>query len=1181
MRTLLAITVLFGCTAPPPAPDPVRVEPPWGYTDSDTTVRVIGTSFYPSLGVSAGGGDEVVDDGFVVRLLDTEGRATASLVGVQLEDLNTLVGVVPSGLTAGTYDVEVVAPSGQIGLEVDAFSIRTTRVERVDLDVDAVSHEVFEEATVLVSLRSQGDGPVREDLPVRLRFERLDGADFVGQVRIDGLEQAVTTREGAVIRIEGQVGSDGAATLYPLLESPGEVEVTVEAPDAPVRVVGDDLRLAWDRGQSVSVRVSLPSDPFEARAGQPFTATLELVDQYGNLAVDAVATLAITDACASVAQGVRIVGRGDVTVVPLQATNTTRCPQDRLVVSGAGVSGESEPFDVLPGPAVGLQVVAGPSPVRAGATLSALVSAVDAWSNLTPWSGVVTALEDGSLDLTDVACTVGDQLAYCVAVPRRAGVGLRLRVTSQLGLFGTSNPLTVRAAAPVRLDADVPGTWTAGEPVIVRPVALDAWSNRSATAVVDLASVRLEGPNGVLPCAVLEDTLRCSLRQVAASTPISVTGTVVEDGVSWALAGTAGPVRVVHGPLAVVQVTPDVLAVPSSTLVGVGILAKDAWGNRFTDAAGTLVTVHDLLGDVAPLAVPIDGTGEGRVSVVLRRAGSNRLVASAQGAVLGQSAEIVVSPGAPSQLQVEPLVPWAWVGEAAAFRVDAVDDQGNRVSLADTSVEVRSEGGAGPPVVLALVNGSAVGTFRYDTWSPADRWVARTQGGPVLEGTGEARGVARRCASGAPTASVRFASQSFARACFDPGGNASVAGDFGTSTPGAGQALTRYALALDGEPVVSSASRVSVTTSEAGALDLWGWVQQNDGCGAETRTYLYVGPDDGSAVGPLRVDVLGVPDLVAQPVVDVRVSEIETCHGVAAAGTPVRVRTDRGALLDLVPTGLGLEGASDALGVLAAKLDVSGTSTGGTTTLTAWSPGRTAFGSASFTVLGDNKRPTVWRMTPEGALGVPADTIDIRFSEPLDPSSLSTGAVDLRGPVPMGWTAALVDGDRTLRVYPDQALLPEAGQWVLRVESIVTDRAGNPLDGAWRGQASAFEGLIGGSGTPVVVSSCQLDAVVLEPDGDPGTDALSDERVGFSFTAATVPAWWGLEVRDADGQPLVITQVAGNASSGSWVWDGRDTGGRVVGAGFYTVSVQAEDDRGNRGNACERTVVVDVVEAVD
>jgi hypothetical protein len=79
------------------------------------------------------------------------GGEAAELKSVSFENLNKLSGVVPPGLTAGTYDLIVVNPDGQVGVLVDAFRVLPAADPPPEI-ADLLPSQVSDGAAVVVSI---------------------------------------------------------------------------------------------------------------------------------------------------------------------------------------------------------------------------------------------------------------------------------------------------------------------------------------------------------------------------------------------------------------------------------------------------------------------------------------------------------------------------------------------------------------------------------------------------------------------------------------------------------------------------------------------------------------------------------------------------------------------------------------------------------------------------------------------------------------------------------------------------------------------------------------------------------------------------------------------------------------------------------------------------------------------
>jgi len=135
-----------------------------------------------------------------------------------------------------------------------------------------------------------------------------------------------------------------------------------------------------------------------------------------------------------------------------------------------------------------------------------------------------------------------------------------------------------------------------------------------------------------------------------------------------------------------------------------------------------------------------------------------------------------------------------------------------------------------------------------------------------------------------------------------------------------------------------------------------------------------------------------------------------------------------------------------------------------------WNLNYLAASSWSFTTTStpDNTPPTVVSTSPaEGELKVPLDkTIQITFSEPIDPNSMQGGSV-LMTPESGNGIVTWSNSGKTMNYQPDSLLLPDTTYSLLIIEGAVSDFAGNHLASSYPFAFSTGPSLPGGrfSGT--------------------------------------------------------------------------------------------------------------------
>ena len=1174
---------LMACTAPAPVPDPVRMEPSWGVSSEDTRVRVIGTGFYPSLSVDAiGSAEPDVDDGFAVFLKAT-GDAEAEEVplgGVTWVDLNTVQGDVRAVLAAGVYDVRVVSPAGTSGTEFAAYTVRSTRVDRISLEIDSVTHEVFEEAAVTITLLDPSGEPVTENLGVRVTVLAPDGEPDV-TFRTESFVSLTNLPDGA--GFEGDVGSDGTATFYPAARVPGEYTIRVEAIDEIERVREDDVVLAWSRGSNLSVLVDLPDASFRTTAGSPFTATLTLVDQFGNPAPDAVASAFVTDSCGRWFEAVVIEGSEDVTAMPTVATGTDTCAMEQLLVSGtggSGITGASAPFQVDPGPLARFDVVAPGGTVVAGDQVATFVTARDAYGNLVPWLGTVTSITDGFGGVPTFACVPGSP-TFCTATVTRAAPVVRLVVTDGAGVQGTSGPFQVAAGQPTALQLEDDGLpWVAGEPVALQLLAEDVYGNLVSTAQFGIDDVTATSSTGDVVCGEVLGVLACVLTTATPSTTVEVSMPVARQAGATpvVIAGSLVDVAVHNGALAQVVVAAQAGTVRAGEPLPLSLTGRDAYGNAYVVQTDPVVALTDVGGTVLPDSVSLDAQGLAEVDVRFTRAGTTTVRAWQQGALLGTSGSIVVTPADAASLRVDVVAPWVEVGVDVDVRLELVDAYGNRVSE-DFVADVVSRQNKAPDVALPVTNGVAVGSLAWAAWDLGDVLDVFPQSRPLLVGESAPVAVFERCTVSGPTLSMLFDGALQGRVCLDDvTGQGSLEADFSGSSPSPGQSILRYGTATADDDGVAATPLRDVMVQGGGEHVVRGFVMQGNGCGTTVTRKVFAGFDDGGAVGPLTVDpVAAFLDIDGPTSTSVRVVGGTTCRGDAAAGAPVFVRSTRGVITGATSTGSGWSVSLDNAGLGVFGLDVSGSSQGGSAHLVAWSQGEEAFGSEGLPIFGDAHAPVVWSQSPEGAVAGAVSQVRVRLSEVVDAASVAAADIRVLGPSARVVTASVAPSGLEIVLDLDSPADPQPGGWSVVLPHTITDLEGNPLAGTWGAPGVTYTGFFGAAATIDPVSTCAVDTSVFRPDGDDGVGEDADEVV-LSYGASSAPAWWVVDVRTAEGVTVLHTQRVPTGTSDVWAWNGRDVTGAVVPAGTYTLSVASKGSNGNLGAACVRAVEVELVE---
>jgi hypothetical protein len=1137
-------------------PDPVvqRVSPDFAWYGDASDVTVLGRDFVAALRADGAGGEAVLLDDFDVSLV--QGDVVLPLLDVRRVDDGQVDATIPAGWPAGVYDVVVETPDARSGRLKAGFTLTETRADHFVMSPD----DTFVVGTVLVvqvQLVDRDEHRVFEDLEVSVALTPAGQGDVGGLVDEQGAAPGTIT---------GRLGADGEVALAVEAVAPGLLEVAVRPLDAasPIPEARRTVEAVPDAVAIVVVR--LPADPFEAVAGAPFNVDFELQDGNG-FAVDATELVTVRTECGEASRIVQIVnGSATIPFTFDRATGGT-CPEQAITVDDP--PGASAPFQVLP---TGLdhfdvQVEGG---ATAGVPIGVSVTPLDPFFNIVAFSGALT-FDDGT-DLTpDVPCSAGTNgVLACTWTPLRAGQIVLL--VSDGAALGVSIPFQV-APNPVpdliraTLESD---RAVAGEPFGLSVAIEDAFGNTLPAAAFVPFDVLL-GADPV-DCDVegvdLQGTVshRCTLTVADTDLTLDVSGAD--------LAAVVGPLDVVNGPLAQIEVVAPGAAVAGDPFL-ISIAATDAFGNPYVDQSDGIIDLTDATGTLVPPSVALDTSGSADALASLTRAGTTAIDAGQGGIVLGSSADIDVQAGALMGLEVDVLDPWAFAGEASGVVVEAVDAFGNRVEGVAGEGTLSSDQVGTTPTAFALINGVATSAF---TWvSPTDSDTLRAEVG-ALDGEAEPLAVFAHCADG-PALAVDFG-RAEPIACLVTGAAIFVA-DLLASTPGSA-AIDRFGVAIaGGEATLGVSPAPAVAASQLGPVDLVVVVAQEDGCAAEEARVGWVGLDDGTVTGAIDVVVESDPLVATTGISAAAVTGAVDCTG-DPVSAPLRVRADLGTLLGVTASGSGLTVVTDPTGAVSLTLTAAGAPTAGTGTLSVWSAAGTAAGSAAFSVVGDDLRPQVWGAEIVGLGAGGTDEVVLDLSEAVEPGSVSDGVavVEVDGVLQPPASVTLSADGRAISIVPDD-LVADGAVATITVTDEVRDLAGLRLDGGFVGAPGPFLLRFGDPASLDLPVACALASPVVgvfRPDGDDGLGIEADAVV-ISVSADQAPAWWVLEVRAAGEDAIVrVDHVLPVGTDDEVRWDGRDAAGRVVENGAWSLTISADDGLFQRGTACEVVATVDNVE---
>lgn len=1185
---------IAACRRDPPAPANLVVDPGWAFNQEETLITVTGDNLLPALDIDVdpqGGSatstawrawlepsDVPLADGATLDGFDF------SLQQVSLSAPGVLEARVPSGFLAGGYTLWVETPYGGRAEDGPPFAVVDTRAEALTWAVGDVSWDVYEVAEVELRLTDPSGALLAQDREVVIEIRGDGGGDLEPTWEEGALEEQRSWRPAGLpsAGLRGRLGDDGVARVRFSVREPGPVTLAVRPANADDPIAGDEARLEFLPSAVAAVRIELPSSPFATRAGETFPIQVSLVDKQGEVVEDASQILLLSDTCSNpyfVAPTVR--GRAEIVWRSFQATDTLGCREKKIVVV-SGPPGESAAFQVAPGPAVELAVALSETAVVAGQPFIAVVSPVDAFANLAPWTSRVARIEDARGPVQASSCS-GGAPAYCTVIVSRAGAGQVLTVTDDAGLVGISRPIDVGAAAwtavSMSASADV---WIAGQPERVWVAPWDAWGN--PLPIAGWQGVALTDERGDLACgaafASVDPQGQPALESECVWTVARADAQVVATDQGAPLPGGRLTIPVLNGALARIDVTASAVSVEAGDRVELDVATFDAWGNPWASREVSSLLVYAERQPDAGVVFPIDAAGQGRASVVLERRGSERLIVEGPGGVLGASEVIEVTPSEATSIVTRVAAPWVQVGEPVRVDVELIDAFGNRTEDRGVVVLTSERGGVGPAQV-PISNGLGQTSLTWTTATLQDALQARGEGAlDALSGGGATLWVWSDCGADGPEVELAIVGlgEDGPRACTDEQGVADLVADFRGSSLGVGASLRARAVAVGDTVRVDGAAEVQALPVDGlGRLEVRGLLVQADGCGAESSGEAWVGPDDGRPVGPIDVRAAVEAAPIGGGAGTIGLSfAASTCHGAPASGSTLWVRADRGVLLGAQRSGVGLQVVLDALGEATLDLGVAALDQGGVATISAVSAegaGVSASGEGRLSLLGDVVAPFVVDQSPRGALMAPVDAITLTFSEPMDLDALVPTAFHVEpaasAPAVVGVFADL--SGRLVEVVLDAPLLP--GAWAIVVDPSLYDLGANALAGTWAGVPAPYRGLFGEAfGAPDMLA-CALSTERFQPDGDPGIGDQADV-VRVDYAADGVGSWWVVSVIDAAGGWVDQARLVPVSTSASWSWDGRDFSGRVVEPGVYTLVAEAEGSRGERGVACSRSVIL-------
>ena len=1183
---VVGATLTSSCVEAVDAPGLDALEPSWGWNGESTDVVLLGEDFYP--GVAATGADAFDIDRQFDAWIEVDGT-TVPLEGVSLVDLGQLRARVPAGLPAGRHDVGIRTPNGAEDVLEAGFTVSDSRGDHLLTQVDTLTHRALALARVGVSLVDPENTPVPEALDIRVRVVGVeDPLEVWFEETLDDQEW-----DPGLPGIRGTLGSGGSGFVAVTRDTPGDVWLEVSPDDSASTIAGASQFLAFTAGGVASVEVSQESDSLVPTAGESFPLRLTLRDDAGNPTDGAIASLTLLERCSQSESGFRrTVVFADEYIVP-DAYLTTATGQPGCMVNGFEVVGladgsplEGASPDILvePGSAAVLGVTAFPGVVEAGAEpLVVVVEVQDEWGNATETAADTLTLSDTEGGLSDFSCRpLLDGQATCDAWVTRASDDVRVLATTSGGLTGESEPLTVLPGPAMTLTVSTdPPSIAAGDVFDMVLRALDAWGN-----TVQMNPTGSDAPDvfdaaGPVSCAWVTRVGTDGDERFACLTTHAEPAKVLDVRLASGATGTSPPFEVTNGALA--KATVDIGGITSLTAgdpLDISVRTTDAWDNPYTLQTVSSVGVSDKAGEFVAESVTLDADGIGTIRLRPTVAwAANQLDALDAGTVLGRSAPFDVTAGSPSTLVVEPPRTWVAVNEYVDVKVTVADAYGNAAPGFSGSVVIESEQEAiTPATVTAFTGGEATVAIRWLEIAFADALVANGGG---LTGRSDTVDALTDCGLDGPTADLVVGGDTDHVTCRVAGVTPATTLDASGSTAGLSPLEYTHFSQAPGTWTRVAGTSTTGTWEEVGGWIVRAVVADAAGCMAEASARLWVGDNDGQPAGPVVVSTASSSLVAGSATLGTTAVNIAAtdCAGDPAVAGTIGVRADLGLLSSgtstLTSSGAGLELSLDAAGTGNVTWSVVTTAHDGSATVHAGTATGSAHGSTSADVTGEFAPPTVLAVLPAGSRSGVFSEVEILFSEPMLPASITGSTIGLTDPTGVPLSDITVTSAEDIAIVSlDTPQDAGAGAWSLGIGSDARDAGGNRLDGTWSGGASAFQltfGLV--ADTAPDITDCIESTVAIRPDGDDGLGDESDD-LEVSLQASGTPAWWETLILGPEGELVHLERTAATSSSATATWDGRDLDGFIVPAGDYTAVLTPLDSSWNEGARCTRNVGV-------
>jgi uncharacterized repeat protein (TIGR01451 family) len=350
--------------------------------------------------------------------------------------------------------------------------------------------------------------------------------------------------------------------------------------------------------------------------------------------------------------------------------------------------------------------VTAPTNATAGTSFNFTVTALDSGNNVvTAYSGTVHFTSTDSQAILPADSTLTNGTGSFTATLKTAGSRTITATDTSTSLTGTSNPITVGAAAATRFSVSAPTNATAGSPFNFTVTALDQFNN---TATGYAGTVQFSSTDGqaILPP---NSTLTNGTGTFSATLKSIGNRTITATDTSTSITGTSNSITVSAGPAARFSLSAPTNAVAGSPF-SFTVTALDQFNNTATSYAGTVQFSSTDSQAVLP-ANSMLTNGTGTFSATLKTVGNRTITATdtVSSSITGTSNTITVSAAAATHFAVSAPAN-AVAGNTFNFTVTALDQFNNTTTgYAGTVRFTSTDPSATLPVNSTLTNGT--GTF--------------------------------------------------------------------------------------------------------------------------------------------------------------------------------------------------------------------------------------------------------------------------------------------------------------------------------------------------------------------------------------------------------------------------------------------------------------------------------------